>query len=143
MSLSLRNRVRELRLVKANELLPNPKNWRTHPTAQVDALKGLLAEVGIAGAVLVRELPDGRLMLIDGHARADLSGDNEIPVQVLDVSEEEADKILATFDSVGKLAETNEDMLKELLEGVEFDSPAVNEMLEGMLGDTNDSSESE
>jgi hypothetical protein len=33
---------RELRRVKASELVPNPKNWRRHPKEQAAALKGLL-----------------------------------------------------------------------------------------------------
>jgi hypothetical protein len=62
----IRDRIRELRRVRAADLLRNPKNWRRHPKAQADALRGLLAEVGYADALLVRELPDGRLMLSTG-----------------------------------------------------------------------------
>jgi len=47
---NIRDRVRELRRVKASELVPNPKNWRRHPKEQAAALKGLLAEVGYADA---------------------------------------------------------------------------------------------
>lgn len=42
----IRDRIRELRRVRAGDLLPNPKNWRTHPKAQREALQGLLAEPG-------------------------------------------------------------------------------------------------
>ncbi len=52
----IRDRIRELRRVRAREPLPNPKNWRCHPGAQVAALRGLLAEIGYADALLVREL---------------------------------------------------------------------------------------
>jgi hypothetical protein len=52
----IRDRIRELRRVPAGQLRPNPKNWRTHPPAQRDALKGLLAELGYCDALLVREL---------------------------------------------------------------------------------------
>src|SRR5580704_15039100 len=92
--LQVRDRIRELRRVRARELLPNRKNWRRHPKAQAEALRGLLAEVGYADALLVRELPDGRLVLIDGHLRAETTPDSEVPVLVLDVTAEEADKIL-------------------------------------------------
>ena len=44
--MEIRDRVRELRRVKASELAANPKNWRTHPQAQKQALEGVLAEVG-------------------------------------------------------------------------------------------------
>jgi hypothetical protein len=70
-SVTIRNRIKELREVKAGDLIHNPKNWRRHPKSQAEALRGLLGEVGYADALLVRELPDGRLMLIDGHLRVD------------------------------------------------------------------------
>jgi hypothetical protein len=81
--MNIRNRVKALRTVKASELAPNPKNWRTHPKAQQDALRGILAEVGYADALLARELPDGSLMLVDGHLRAETTPDQEVPVLTL------------------------------------------------------------
>jgi hypothetical protein len=65
--------------VRARDLLPNPKNWRRHPKVQANALRGLLNEIGIADALLARELPDGRLQLIDGHLRAATMPDEEVP----------------------------------------------------------------
>ena len=85
----------------------------------MDAIRGILAEVGFAGAELARELPDGSLQLIDGHARAEIAGDAEVPVLVLDVTEEEADKILATFDTLGAMAMADASKLEELLRGIE------------------------
>ena len=67
--MKIRNRIRELRTVKAAELTPNPKNWRMHPKAQQDALRGILAEVGYADALLARELPDGSLTATFGRRR--------------------------------------------------------------------------
>ena len=128
----IRDRIRELRRVPASELAPNPKNWRTHPTEQMDALKGILAEVGYAGAALARELPDGSLMLIDGHARTEVSGDSPIPVLILDVTEEEADKILATFDPLGAMATADTAKLDALLKEVQTDSAAVEAMIAGL-----------
>jgi ParB-like chromosome segregation protein Spo0J len=116
---NIRNRVKELRYVPASQLQPNPKNWRTHPEAQANALRGILAEVGIAGAVLARETPEGGLMLIDGHLRAETLQNTEVPVLVLDVDEAEADKLLASIDPLGAMAEADADKLRELLEEVE------------------------
>lgn len=65
--MQIRDRIKSFRRVKARDLRPNPGNWRTHPVAQQDALKAILAEIGWAGALIARELPDGSLMLIDGH----------------------------------------------------------------------------
>src|SRR5580698_192216 len=70
-NIEIRDRIRELRRMRAKDLVPNPKNWRRHPKAQADALRGLLAEVGYADALLVRELTDGRLMIIDASSRRD------------------------------------------------------------------------
>lgn len=101
--MKINDRIIELVRVPASTLTPNPKNWRTHPTEQADALRGILAEVGIAGAVLTRQTPDG-LVLIDGHLRAETLPDQEIPVLVLDVTEAEADKLLAKFDPLAAMA---------------------------------------
>src|SRR5208337_4068292 len=120
---------RELRRVRARDLLPNPKNWRKHPKAQADALRGLLVEVGYADALLARELPDGRLQLIDGHLRAETTPDLEVPVLILDVNEEEADKILLTLDPLAAMAEADSEAVKALLATVQTDSDAVKELL--------------
>lgn len=130
--MKIRDRVQELRKVKASELRPNPKNWRTHPEAQADALRGILAEVGIADAMLARELEDGSLMLIDGHLRAETLNDETVPVLILDVNEEEADKLLLTLDPLASLAKTNSERLSELINGLELQSSAVNEMVEAL-----------
>jgi DNA modification methylase len=132
---NIRDRIKELRRVPASQLQPNPKNWRKHPEAQANALRGVLAEVGIASAVLARETPEGGLMLIDGHLRTETLHNAEIPVLVLDVTEEEADKILATFDPLGAMAESDADALRALLEDVETGSQELADMLTALAED--------
>ena len=127
--MKIRDRIRELRRVPASELLPNPKNWRTHPKAQQDALRGVLAEVGMADAVLARELPDGSLMLIDGHLRAETAADAKVPVLILDVTEAEADKLLATLDPLAAMAESDAAKLDELLRNVDTGSEALQQLI--------------
>lgn len=131
---TIRDRVKELRRVPAGSLIPNPRNWRTHPKAQREALRGVLAEIGFAGALLVRETPDG-LMLIDGHLRAETTPDSIVPVLVLDVTEEEADKILASFDPLSAMAGADSEALAALLKSVATDSDAVQAMFEGLARD--------
>ncbi len=131
--MKIRDRIKELRRVPASRLRPNPKNWRVHPKSQQDALRGVLAEVGYADALVARELGDGSLELIDGHLRAETTPDQEVPVLVLDVDRQEADKLLALLDPLAGLAETNRDALAELLAGIETESRAVKEVLEQML----------
>ena len=132
----IRDRVVELRRVPAGSLLPNPKNWRRHPKAQADALRGLLSEIGYADALLARETPEG-LMLIDGHLRAETTPDAEVPVLVLDVSEQEADKLLLSLDPLAAMAGGDTDALRALLEQVETDSDAVQKMLDGLAKEYN------
>jgi hypothetical protein len=128
--MQVRDRIKELRRVRAGELLPNPRNWRLHPPAQHDALRGVLAEVGYADALLARELPDGSLMLIDGHLRAETTPDAIVPVLVLDVDEQEADKILLTHDPLAGMAEVASDRLQALLGDVQTDNEAVRSLFD-------------
>jgi hypothetical protein len=128
--MQIRDRIKELRRVRAGDLRPNPRNWRTHPAAQQDALRGLLAEVGYADALLTRELADGTLMLVDGHLRAETTPDAVVPVLVLDLDEAEADKILLTLDPLSGMATTSHEQLQSLLGEVKTDSDAVRALLD-------------
>jgi DNA modification methylase len=130
--MKIRNRIRELRQVRAGDLTPNPKNWRTHPQAQQDALKGILAEIGYADALLARELDDGSLMLVDGHLRAETTPDQEVPVLVLDIDEAEAGKLLLSLDPLAALAETNAVALDALLREVDTGSEGLQQMYADM-----------
>ena len=128
---NIRDRIVELRRVKASDLIPNPKNWRRHPDYQSDALRGVLSEIGYADALLARETPEG-LVLVDGHLRAETTPDMMVPVLILDVDEAEADKILLTLDPLAAMARPDMDALTDLLGDVTFESPAVDTMLEAL-----------
>ena len=78
--MNIRDRIKELRRVRAEELRPHPKNWRKHPEEQQKALRAILAEVGFVDALMVRELPGGALQNIDGHLRAETTPDSVVPV---------------------------------------------------------------
>lgn len=133
--MQIRDRIKELRRVRASELRPNRRNWRTHPQAQRDTLRGVLAEVGYADVLLVRELPDGTLELIDGHLRAETTPDVEVPVLVLDLDDAEAAKVLALLDPLAAMAESNDNALAELIADVETENAAVQALLERMIHD--------
>ncbi len=60
-STGLRDRIKELRRVRASELQPHPLNWRMHPPEQREALEAVLREIGFASALIARELPNGQL----------------------------------------------------------------------------------
>ena len=127
----LRDRIKELRRVSASDLKPNPKNWRTHPKSQQEALRGLLEEIGIADACIARETADGSLVLIDGHLRADTFAEGtQVPVLVLDVTEQEADKLLITLDPLAAMAGIDASQLASLLGGFETGSEALQRLVE-------------
>ena len=105
--MGVRNRIKELRWVRAGDVRANPRNWRSHPSFQRQALRAVLDEVGFADALVARELSDGSLELIDGHLRAEMLPDDKLPVLVLDVDEAEADKLLASLDPLASLARCN------------------------------------
>jgi DNA modification methylase len=134
--MAVRDRIKSFRRVRAKDLLTNPKNWRTHSDAQANALRGILAEVGYADALLARETEAG-LMLIDGHLRAETTPDQEVPVLVLDVTAEEADKILATLDPLASMADANQQKLGELLREIDTESEELQAMLDS-LAEEND-----
>jgi len=127
----IRDRIKELRRVPASELRANPKNWRRHPLSQEAALRGVLEEIGFADALICRETSDG-LELIDGHLRKEVMEDQTVPVLVVDVNEDEAQKMIMTLDPLGAMAETDQELFGDLLEQIEFADESVQRMLEGL-----------
>ena len=125
-----RNRIKALEYVNSADLAAHPGNWRAHPAAQAEALKGVLAEVGIAGALLAyrSERQGGALVVIDGHLRKD-AAPQAWPVLILDVDDVEADYILATHDPLAAMATADAGALDALLSSVQSGEAAVTAML--------------
>lgn len=136
----IRDRIRELRRVSAGTLRANPKNWRLHPERQRELLRGLLDEVGYADALLVRELADGSLELVDGHLRAEMTPDELVPVLVLDLSADEADKLLALHDPLAAMAEADTQALTSLVSQIETETDSIRQALDALVRDNQDSS---
>ena len=133
--MTYKNRIKELRNVPFSEIRNNPKNWRKHPESQKSAMKGVLDSIGWADAVLVRETETG-LELLDGHLRKQLAEDDIVPVLVLDVSDEEADLILATHDPLAAMAETDQALLDQLVGSIDFiENDNAKEMLDSIASD--------
>jgi len=128
---TIRDRIKELRRVKASDLVLNPQNWRKHTTAQASALRAVLTEIGYADALLARETEAG-LELVDGHLRKSLDPDQVVPVLILDVTEDEAKKILLTHDPITGMAQADRDQLKSLLDDVSAEELALKDLLEGL-----------
>jgi len=132
---AFRDRIREYRRIRSADLVANPLNWRQHPENQQNAMRGILEEVGIVDALLVRDRSDGTYDIIDGHLRASLMPEDEVPCLVLDVDEDEARKILLTFDPLGAMAEANAANLSELLKDAEFSEAALQELVSRLAED--------
>jgi hypothetical protein len=125
-----KNRIKTLLRVDASTLRPNPRNWRNHPEPQKNALRAILAEIGLADALLARELPDGSLELVDGHLRAETLPGTMVPVLVLDVSESEANRLLATHDPLSEMAGADKGKLHDLFTSIDTDSGDLHALLE-------------
>lgn len=154
--MKIRDRIRGLARLAPERILPNPRNWRTHPDNQRAALQGVLADVGIADAVLVVPCspgglasllaagPDGfgqwlmayrgEFMLVDGHLRAETITGQPVPALVLDLDEREQAEVLATFDAVGDLAGMDRERFIAL--AGEFNS--TNAAVQGLVADLAD-----
>ena len=129
--MQIRNRIKELRQVKASELLPNPRNWRKHPVGQADALRGALAEIGYADALIAYETGEG-LMLIDGHLRAETTPDIEVPVLVTDLNEQEANLLLATLDPLAAMAVADVGVFDSLRQATAVQNDALGAVLQAI-----------
>ena len=128
MNTTTRIRIREHRRVFARDLVAHPLNPRIHPDFQRSALKGILHEIGFARSLLAFELPDGKLQLIDGHLRKELLDDQEVIVEILDVTPAEANALLLSLDPLAGLARQDNNTLDQLRRLATTSSEAVQQL---------------
>ncbi len=120
-----RNRIVRHVRVRAGDLVAHELNPRVHSGAQRAALAALYDDIGFARSLLAYELPDGRLKLIDGHLRASMDPEQEVEVEVLDVTDAEARALLLAIDPLAQLAGYEADTLAELRRITEPDCAAL------------------
>jgi hypothetical protein len=128
--MTIRNRIKAHRRVRAGDLVPHEFNYRLHPDNQKQTLQALYAEVGFARSLLAYELPDGRLKLIDGHLRRDFDPEMEVDVEILDVNEDEARALLLSIDPLADLAVNQQQLLTRLAELTPVESPDLRALWE-------------
>jgi hypothetical protein len=124
-----RNRIVGHADVAPGELVPNPRNWRSHPQEQQRALAGALSEVGWVAQVLVNRTTGH---VVDGHARIEEAlsrGEPEVPVLYVELSAEEEALVLATLDPIGAMAERDRGRLEELLAEVTVEDAGLRALL--------------
>ena len=112
------------------EILDHPGQAWDHPRAQAEILTGILHEVGIVDEILVYKSAraGNKYVTPDGHLRKSLDPRKKWPCTVLDLSDEEADYVLATKDPVAMLKQTNAAALDALLASVSSNNAAVQQM---------------
>lgn len=137
----IRDRITEVRRVKASELLPHPQQFRSHLDPQRSAVEGSLDTLGQIIPLPVYLGSDGRLTLIDGHLRTDIAGDREVSVAITDLSPEEARLGIRLLDPLAAMAEENEGLLEALNARINADVEAgllkLGEGLAGLLAGGN------
>ena len=130
-----RNRITRKAEESPEALTANPRNWRTHPKFQQDALAEILDLVGWVQDIIVNERTGN---IVDGHLRVELAkarGEPTVPVNYVDLSEDEERLILATFDPITYLANRDSATLKELLKTIESQgAPTLERLLEQLRG---------
>lgn len=112
----LRSRITRSAQVDPRELTANPKNWRQHPKEQRVALEAILDEVGWITGVTVNERTG---LVVDGHLRLEVALSRKlktIPVDYVDLTEEEEALALATMDPITAMAKPNGYLFAQLLE---------------------------
>lgn len=132
----LRNRITGEGKEDPSQLLANPWNYRRHPKAQLDALEGVLEEVGWVQQVVVNTTTGH---MVDGHARVELAIRREektVPVLYVTLSEREEKIVLATLDPIAGMAWHDEEAVKLLLDGLEAENRAVAEFMQTLVVQT-------
>ena len=127
--MEIKDRVKEFKRIKASDLKANPKNWRLHDSMQKEAMQSVLQNVGMAGAVIVYENKDNEYVIIDGHLRADMNDEQDVPTLILDVDEAEADLLLATYDPISQMAKADNTMLSDLLKSLKTEDSELQTLL--------------
>jgi DNA modification methylase len=134
---AIRDRVIEFKRVNRDDVLPNEHNWRKHPEPQRAALRGLIQEIGVAGAGLAyySERNGGKLCLIDGHLRREEIPE-QLPVIITDLNDVEADKLLASYDPLAAMAQADKVQLDALLHEVSTGDAALSQMLSDLAAES-------
>lgn len=110
------NRIVASGVERPEDLLANPNNWRIHPEHQQKPLEAILNDVGFVQCVIVNKTTGH---LVDGHARVMVAMRNNqktIPVDYVELTEEEELLALATLDPISNMANENAFLFRQLLD---------------------------
>jgi hypothetical protein len=129
-----RNRIVEQGMLDAQDAVLNPVNWRRHPEEQALAMDAVLDEVGWVQNVIVNRTTghviDGELRILRARERGE-----QVPVTFVELTLEEEQKILATFDPISQMATPDTEVWGALIGQVETESLFLRDMLDRALKD--------
>lgn len=132
----IKDRVQRFERIEVAKLRPHPQNWRQHTPEQREAVNAAINEIGFASVLVVRPAKKaGTYQILDGHLRADKSEMQQMPCIVVDLDDEEAAKFLATFDPLAGMATVDEELLRQLSDGVTWEAPELSELVNALLED--------
>lgn len=127
-----RNRIIATREMSPSDLIANPKNWRKHPALQQKAIEAVLDDVGWVAQVIWNEATGH---LIDGHLRVEVARkrkEKSVPVNVVNMTQQEEDAILATFDPISAMAVADNAVLNDLISGIAIGCPDTRQLLDSL-----------
>lgn len=129
-AINWRSRIVKYGKIAASQITPHPNNPRKHPQLQRQAVAASFDELGQIAPILIN-VNNG--YLVDGEERSWLAlgqGDDvEVDAIWVDLSEEEHNKALVYFDATGDLATYDAERLALLLEDVNSDDSAIQQMI--------------
>lgn len=120
-----RNNIRGYGDVDPKELVANDLNFRVHPSDQNKVVQASLDDLGWFDMVMVSA---NTSRILNGHLRVSIAiqrGEPTVPVRWVDVTEDEEQAILASYDAIGLAAVTDNNQLKGLLQSIVKPSNAL------------------
>jgi len=139
MDFDIRDRITKVAQARLGDFESHPLNPKFHPDEQRQLVGSLMREIGWVGALLAwkSERAGGKWVCLDAHLRKDLAPDFEGWVLYTDLTDAEADLMVALYDESGRLAQIEPDKLKALQERIEeselvIDQPLFRSALEKM-----------
>jgi hypothetical protein len=133
-----KNRIIERVDMRVGDLRDHEGNPWLHPARQQEQVEGLLNEIGKIDSIKAwrSERLNGVLATWDGHLRKALNPDEIWPVDITDLTDEEADLVIAVYNRTSHDAMIEGDLLDALLDGVAATDMAVLQMLDEMSSES-------
>lgn len=124
------------------QLLANPRNHRIHPAIQQETLEAILDRVGWVAKVIVNRTTGN---IVDGHLRVELAArrGERVPVDYVEMTEQEEMTVLATFDAITELAGIDQARLAETIGEIDMDDDTIAAFLADLAGEDPNNAEEE